>query len=293
MKQDVRAVRSTTTIYGRAVAVALTLGLFSACGVDIRPEPIAQSGVTPEAAARGRALMAEMIHAHGGVEAWKAHTNVAIELSDTWHSAWRRALAMPWSHNGQRMRLDIRIADHAARFTFLDGPGEGEVWGLVGDRSWKQPKGEPVEDDDGVAFWVRSFTYFVEMPFRLPEAEIIAYAGQETVAGKVYDRVFLTWRAPEPQDDIDQWIAYIDPETKRLVWAAYTLRELAIVPKGAMRFQGHQDVGGVMLPHDLASFRNPQSDSQNHSIQVFSITFDVERPPGYFEPWKAAGTAAR
>lgn len=261
----------------------LAAALLTACSVDLRPERLEAEGVTVATATEGRATLARMMAAHGGLDRWRSHANISVEISDTWHNALRRALAMPWPQNGQRMRLDVRIADHAARITFLDGPEKGTVWGLTGDGAWIRHRDGAVEDDDGKRFWVRAFAYFVEMPFRLPEAEIVSYEGTEEAGGRTYHRVFATWRAPEPQDDIDHWVAYVDAETGLLGWVAYTIRELAIVPKGAMRFTAHHPMHGLLLPGALDSFRSPQSDTQNHSVRIFDVRFDVEWPANYFE----------
>ncbi|MEZ4432638.1 MAG: hypothetical protein R3F65_09515 [bacterium] len=258
------------------------------CAIDLRPERLEREGPSAATAREGRAVLARMVEAHGGAAAWRAHETISVEYTDTWHSAVRRALAMPWPMNGQRMRLDIRLADHAARITFLDGPEQGLVWGLVGERGWVRAPDGAVEDDDGVRFWVRAFAYFVELPFRLSEAEIVSAEGERTIAGRRYHQVFATWRAPEPQDDIDHWLVYVDAETHLLGWVAYTLRELALVPKGSMRFTEHASTGGVMLPRALASFRDPDSDAQNHSIAVYGLAFDRPLPVGYFERGGAA-----
>lgn len=265
------------------IAALAACALLAGCSVDLRPERLEAEGVTRESAAEGRAVFARMMAAHGGLDRWRARRNISVEISDTWHNWLRRAAAMPWPENGQRMRLDVRIADHAARITFLDGPERGAVWGLVGDRAWVRGVDGRVEDDDARRFWVRAFAYFVEMPFRLPEAEVVSYEGTEVIGGRSHHRVFATWRAPEPQDDIDHWIAYVDAETHRLSWVAYTIRELAIVPKGAMRFTAHHEMDGLWLPGALDSFRSPQSDTQNHSVRIFDVRFDVDWPAGYFE----------
>lgn len=263
-------------------ALVMAAGLLG-CATDLRPTRLEQQGVTAASASEGRATLARMVEAHGGWAAWQAKQTISVELTDTWHSALRRALAMPWPMNGQRMRLDIRLADHAARITFVDGPEQGMVWGVVGDRGWVRAVDGTVSDDDGIRFWVRAFAYFVELPFRLSEAEIVSSEGQRTIGGRAYHQVFVTWRALAPQDDIDHWLAYVDVETHRLAWVAYTLRELALVPKGAMRFEAHEAVDGVLLPLALASFRDPDSDAQNHSIAVAAIGFDRALPAGYFE----------
>ncbi len=267
----------------RLAPLAVLCVLTAGCSIDLRPERLEQQGVTADTASEGRAVLTRMVEAHGGLAAWRAHQTISVEYTDTWHNWLRRSLAMPWPQNGQRMRLDIRVADHAARITFLDGPEQGAVWGLVGDKAWvRHPDGE-IEDDDGKRFWVRAFAYFVELPFRLPEAEIVSYEGTRDIAGRPHHEVFATWRAPEPQDDIDHWLAYVDAETHRLSWVAYTIRELAIVPKGSMRFQGHAPVDDVVLPRALASFRSPDSDTQNHSVEVYGIALDAPLPTGYFD----------
>ncbi len=252
------------------VAVAL-----AACTTDIRPEVIEENGISPAAAAEGRAWLDKMVAAHGGAEAFRAHRDAEVIYTDTWPGWLTRTAAMPWPEDGQRIRMAVSTTGDDARLTFVGGPQDRHAWGL---QNWMTytvaPEGQPeFDEDDDLRFWVPTMAYFFAMPWRIAEAQIVAYAGEQDIDGRPHAVVYATWGSAEPQDDIDQYVLYIDTETHRLGAAAYTVRELVLASQSAVHFSDVRPVGGLQVPHTLTMVEEFGSDAVLHVMAIESVRF--------------------
>lgn len=269
-----------------AFALALLAAPLVACTTDIRPEVIAEDGITPESAAEGRAWLDKMVTAHGGVDAFKAHRDAEVVFTDTWPAWLTRTAAMPWPQNGQRIRMSLSTTTDDARLTFVGGELDGHTWGL---QNWVTYTIEPgkspaFEDDDDLRFWVPTMAYFFAMPWRIVEAGVVGYAGQQTIDGRPHAVVYATWGSAEPQDDIDQYVLYIDAETHRLTHAAYTVRELVLASQSAVRFSDFREVQGLVVPHTLTMVEEFGSDAVLHLMKLESVQFATGKPPTHLVP---------
>lgn len=259
----------------RAAAFALLALALGACTTDIRPEVLQDEGITPEAAAEGRAWLDKMVAAHGGADAFRAHRDAEVVFTDTWPAWLTRTAAMPWDENGQTIRMAASTTGDDARLTFVGGDDDGHAWGL---QSWMTYTVEPdgaveFDEDDDLRFWVPTMAYFFAMPWRIGEADVVAYAGTQDIDGRPHAVVYATWGQAEPQDDIDQYVLYIDAETHLLSHAAYTVRELVLASHSAVRYTDVREVGGLKVPHTLIMVEEFGSDAVLHRMEIESVRF--------------------
>ena len=109
--------------------------------VDIRTEKMLQTGVTTLTVEKGRAILAAAIEAHGGQERWKTHGVAAVTMTDEWPNPVFRAVLMPWKQNNQLMRAHYLLGADVSRIEFLEGPSQGEIWGIQNWATYKQKPG--------------------------------------------------------------------------------------------------------------------------------------------------------
>lgn len=270
----------------RLAPLALIASLTLACTTDLRPERLQHDGVSPEAAAEGRAWLDRMVEAHGGLAAWKAHRDVELVFTDTWPAWLPRTAAMPWGQDGQTIVMGMLLGTDDARLSFRGGPDDGVTWGVQQWQTWKQEKGgAPVFEEDGdVRFWVPTMAYFFALPFRIGEASVVAYAGDTVIDGRPHAIVYATWGSAEPQDEIDQYVLYIDRETHRLSWANYTVRDLMLADQGAVRLGDLREVEGIVVPFEMTMVETFGSDSVVHVMKLQSVDFGVGHPDAFYRP---------
>ena len=105
------------------------------------------------------------------------------------------------------------------RLTALNGPLEGQGWALEDGKHFDLRDGERIakaRPDPHTKVIIKNWWF--QFPFRITEATVVAYAGQEEVGGTTYDRVYATWGSAEPNDTWDQYLLYLHPDTKRMEW---------------------------------------------------------------------------
>lgn len=270
----------------RVASLLIVIALAVGCTADLRPDEMRQSGIKESSEERGARLIERLPEAHGGLERWRNHGTARVVLRDWWPSWLMRTAAMPWFENGQLLELTTRLGSDDARIEFLEEPNEGLQWGIQNWATYTvDPDGELIfESDDTITFWVPTVTYFFEAPFRLHEADVVSWIGQEEADGTTYDKVFLSWGTAEPQDKIDQYVAWIDRETGRLGYLAYTVRDMMSNLEGFMKYTDYIEVDGIWVARTMAVVDSTESTDGLHRMDVESVEFGVERPTSFFYP---------
>lgn len=245
----------------RVVALALLALLIGAAFTlwsyaDLRTPVVEQASA--ESARAGRALLLESAERHGLV-AWRRHATLEAIATDTWNvGGW-------WPTPEQRFRTQALLGTFTSRVELLGGPSAGEIRGIQSWAAYRQAPGAaqasflevPAPE---ITFYLPTLQYFTELPFRLLNAETVLDAGSATHRGQRYDRVFVTWGSPEPHAEHDQYLLWIDSDTRLVEMVHYTVRDLASMNTGAARalmrtlatgtihFDDYRMVDGVMIP---------------------------------------------
>ena len=218
---------------------------------DLRPD-----GLRPfdtAAQALGEQRLQALADAHGR-DAWEGYEVMEVDFKDAWHGTMAQSFFMPWTRSPQSLRARFLCGSWTSDFELLDGPDEGHRWGIQSWKTWKAaPNGEPAfEEDDELEFFLPTTQYFFELPFRIKSAEIVVDAGSASWEGKDYDRVFATWGSAEPQEELDQYLLWIDPDTGLLARVDYTVRDQGGAAVGSAHYNAYRRVGGVQMPSDIS-----------------------------------------
>lgn len=263
-----------------ALALVLGLGVLAVLEIrrlaDLRPPALIGEGVTPERASRGRMLLQRLEDAHGGFAAWRRHAYAQVELRDRWPGRVMPALAMPWRESGLLTRGTLQLGTANSRLDFLEGPDAGGAWGI---QQWMTYRitggGEPIfEDDDTIRFWLPTLQYFFEAPFRLREGDVVADAGPETLEGITYERVFVSWHSAAPRASTDQYLAWIHPETGRLAFLEYTVRDMLPSLVGCMQYRDYSRIEGLWVAMTMAVVEGPGGPDALHRFELEQVRFD-------------------
>ncbi len=265
------------------------------CGTaDLRPDAWT-SAPKPAEQERGKALLEELAQAHGGVDAWRAGGHTQFVVRDHWPHFITRAAAAPWPESGQRIRFTVRTGEDSSRAEFLEGSGQGEAWGIQQWVTYKVAKGGSprFEPDSDVWFWLPTVEYFFEAPFRLREGQNVTYLGSETLGDRTFEKVFVTWGGWSLTDEIDQYVVWIDADTRRLGYLQYTVRDFGSSMQGTVAYSGYVDVGGGLLaPGDVRTVDAPGSTEVSlHRMQFTDVDYAAPVPPSFVvpDPSKKAG----
>jgi len=253
----------------RSTFTLLLLTLAAGCQADLRPDAL-QERTKPLHEARGRALLAQAAAEQQpeGSKPWKSLPGVEVELTDTYFGfvGW---VARAWPENPQDLTFRFVPGQNRAVVSMKDDDGQRIRWGIHEWNAWQQEGSEPFEytPDDDVIFWLPTIQYFLEAAFRLPEAQIVDDAGPADLHGVKCDRVYLTWVSYEPNDEADQYLAWLSKKDHRLVRLDFTVRDVAGFVVGAAVYSDFKRVGGYLLPHTIHIGSDPPEDDL-HVIKI-------------------------
>ena len=236
------------TIIAAAALVIAAVAFDELYVVDLRPSTLRIDELPPDVKEQGQIILEEAANAHG-LKAWQSHQVLDLTFVDEWYGGLAQRLYMEWGHSPQRIRAQFLRGTWTSRYEFLDGPEEGHVWGLQSWRTYKiKPDGEPAfESDAALEFLLPTVQYFFELPFRIRDGSVIAYAGTQEWRGRSYETVFVTWNSLAPNRNMDQYVIWIDQETKLVGRADYTVRDQGAFVSGSAEYGDFRDVGGVQL----------------------------------------------
>ncbi len=248
--------------------------LLSGCLADLRSNDLVVDGIDPARVTLARTSMNRMLKAHGGLDRWKQHRVAEVDYTDTWFRPLERAVSMPYPENGQHISQTILLGKNASRWTFVEGPWDGLEWGIQRWATYTARSGKVAfEDNDDIKFWLPTNAYFFEAPFRLSEATTLAHMGTTRVDGVLLDMVFLTWGQPEPQNDVDQYVAFIDRKTGLLTYLQYTIRDIFRTLIGVMHYSDYKEVDGIWVAHKMTVVTKPGGPPALHEYQIQDVIF--------------------
>ncbi|MEM6804000.1 MAG: hypothetical protein AAF696_21525 [Bacteroidota bacterium] len=250
---------------------------FALTPVDLRPEYLGDK-ISKADYAKGKALMSQMQEAYGGMDNWLGHkTGSYVQVAD-WYD--NKLGVAGWDELPQEFQMTSFLGSDDSELTLLNGPNTGQSWGVENSKSYK--KGENGEKDfmpnEKYQHKLIYKNYWFQFPFRVSEAPIIAYAGEAKVNEKSYDLLYITWGSEAPNRSYDQYVLYLDQETKFVEWLHFTLREKVNFIHITARFADFKTINGIVSPFtQYVSFGSPGSEGPKmHENRYKWIQFGEE-----------------
>lgn len=212
-----------------------------------------------------------------------------FEAIDDWRG-FLGGLAKIWPDRKTRFLFKHNFNTFDGIATFLDGKRSGDT---IGVQSWvyyeKNPETSLYENMDTpnkfnkLEFGMVIFHYFLELPYRLRNAPIKRYYGKRTNKGVTYDLVFATWGTETANKEFDQYILWINSETKLVDYCVYTLRDnnnpFTRQKYGSIAYLNHKDIEGVKIPFkmpvllDDVVISKPSLDKYFHQFSIEHFSF--------------------
>ncbi|MBR32867.1 MAG: hypothetical protein CMN77_16310 [Spirochaetaceae bacterium] len=281
-----------------AAVAAMMLSTAYCSLADIRPDSI-KTGITEDQFTRGREILNRAVEAHGGLDRWNKAGPVVVEFSDEWPGFLNRALFMPWPENPVDAALYLLPGQDNSRIVIRKGESRGEFMGL---QNWVPYSGESEDgltadvelepDNDDIKFWVPTLNYFLQLPFRIGEADVVAYAGERELDGRVFQLVFVSWNRAEPQDMVDQYLLWIEKKTGYIEFATYTVRDMGGFVTGTMHYSDFESQDGLVIARSQAVVDSPEEPGEPlHRLSIQKIHFNADVSDQVFIP--APGESAQ
>ena len=197
---------------------------------------------------KARFLLEEMAKAHQ-IQHWEDVSTYTVRFQEEMFGTIGKS-SNPFPEDKTQFDLSYIPKSFDGRLSFVDGPNQGQTWGIQSWQTYTQESGaDPLfAKNKDIFFWVPTYQYFIEFPLRIMNANAFSYAGKKTINGRACEGFVASWDTTEPQRHIDQYLIWLDADTKRIVKLEYTIREMFNFLTGAAYYTEYKDFDGILLP---------------------------------------------
>ncbi|MEM7659012.1 MAG: DUF6503 family protein [Bacteroidota bacterium] len=214
---------------------ALLLGSCDSPPATSTPETEAVVAVLPTP----EGLLGESLAAHGGLDQWRKFGTLELSLN-----------------NGAGTSTDQILTDLHTRHELITG--EEYAIGFDGETYW-QTRVDTAQEPKNARFYINLQFYFFAMPFVLADPGVVVQElGQREIAGNPYEVVQAGFEDGVGVAPKDQYLLYLDPETKQLAYLLYSVtyfNEEHAERYNALHYAEWQEVDGLVVPSRIDRYR--------------------------------------
>ena len=258
MKFILKIIAGTTFILGISGAYLSTWGT-----ADLRKN----ISIKEDSSKKARALLEECAQAHGQ-EAWNDIQTYRLEIEDIFYPP-MGDFSHPYEEDSIHLMLTYVPNTFTGQMHFLSSRRMGRIWGIQGWKPYwitKQGRVRKTESEN-IKFWLPTYQYFFEFPFRILKADTVAYVGEKLINENNCEGVLASWNTFSPQRNIDQYLIWINQETKRIEKLEYTIRDAYNFLTGAIYYKDYQYFeNDILLPTRLPVESNLLKEGFLHEI---------------------------
>jgi len=265
------------------ILTTLVLTLSSCQMADVRTPDLKENGIARTDAAKGRALLEESVKAMG-YDRFADYETYTVKANFDWTLPWS---AMPMNalpgNKGKDIQFTFSTNSFDGTVAYLEGRKQGDLHGIQSFQSYEQKEGKALEfrKDKRRNWGIATYHYLLEAPWRLLNAPIITYAGEADFEGQKYDLVFCTWETADPHKQHDQWMVYINRETKFIDLSNLTIRDFFMpfppnMAEGTVQYGSRKEVNGIFVPETVGiQLLSPKSPEKYvYQISFWDYEFD-------------------
>lgn len=225
--------------------------------------------------AKVESLLAAMAQAHQ-TQRWDSLKSYHVDFSEEFYGLVGK-IGNPFSEDHTLLSLKYLPARYTGQLKITNGDEQGPIWGINNGQTYTLDEGGEltIENDLAILFWLPTYQYFIEFPWRIQEATSFQYMGNHEINGQDCEGVLASWNTVEPQRDIDQYIIWISKESKRIVKIEYTIRDMYPFLTGAASFEGYKTFDGILLPTEFPVESNLVSNGLLHTMKIVDFQSNV------------------
>lgn len=228
---------------------------------------------------KAKQLMIAMGEAHS-IHLWDSIESYTAVFGDEFYGFLGKA-GNPFSEEKMTLSLSYIPKTFDGRLEILNGKDQSDIWGIQSWQTYKKIENDSivVKKNKDMKFWIPTYQYFIEFPNRIQEATALDYVGSKVVNGIKCEGVMASWNTVEKQKDTDQYIIWIDAETKRIVKVEYTVREINGFISGKASFQNYRDFDGFLLPTEFPVESNLiKNEGLLHKMSIVDFNINTVDP---------------
>ncbi|PHR21044.1 MAG: hypothetical protein COA38_19015 [Fluviicola sp.] len=274
--RDSKSINEMMKNLTRLSLLLIGITVFSGCVnvfklADLRTDK-ENSNSNPE---KAQQLMEEMGIAHG-ISNWDSIQTYHVTFEDEFYGFIGKQ-AHPYKEQKFSLSLNYAPKTFNGQLEILSGKEKGNIWGLQSWETYHKDKDGNLsaKKNEDMKFWLPTYQYFIEFPSRIQEATSIDYLGEKIIDGVKTEGIIASWNTIEAQKDVDQYLIWIDSESKRIVKIEYTVRDMFRFISGATYFQDYKEYNGLLLPSKLPVESNLVKDGLLHTMRIMDFKADL------------------
>lgn len=271
-----------------SLLLTLTLILTTSCKIaDISKDATLEIEASQKIASQ---KLSEVISAQG-FNIMASKNTFEFTATDNWPGLMGQMVKI-WPDQKSTLKFKHNFNTFDGNALFLDGQKEGDLIGIQSWNYYEKSKGsekiqsfliDENKDKKPLAFAMVIYHYFLELPYRLNQAPIKRYYGQQTKNGQTYDLVFASWLSEAPSSDYDQYIVWINTKTKLVDYCIYTLRDntnlITRKKYGSIAYEDYRNIDGFMVPFNMpvmlddGVIKNETTTNYFHQFTIHDFAF--------------------
>ncbi len=194
--------------------------------------------------------------------------------ADIWNKPLLRWLT-PLDENRQIFQAELNIYHHGIAFTFLNGSKKGRVIGFDG-RSYFIADGQIIyKERTSAALYLGPLQSYLEWHQTLIRNPTLEFAGVEFIDGTKHWVLYATKGEKQHLAEFDQFLIYVNGETKQVAFVEFTLRELMKSYKGVVHYRDYRTVQGARMPHWVGIAGTIVAPDYDHYLEIDQFIFSV------------------
>ncbi len=238
---------------------------------DLKPE----STNSPNSQAKAKQLLTDMGKAHG-IHVWDSMDTYNVTFGDEYYGFIGKQ-GNPFKEQNMTFSLNFIPKTFNGQLEILSGKGKGILYGIQSGITYSKSKGNLFETkkNKDTKFWLPTYQYFIEFPNRIQEATTLEYIGEKVINGIKTEGVIASWGSVDPQKNTDQYLVWIDSETKRIVVIEYTVRDMYRFITGAAYFKDYKSYNGLLLPSEYPVESNLVKKGLLHKMSIIDFKVNL------------------
>lgn len=225
--------------------------------------------IEDDSSQKARALLESCAKAHGQ-DAWKNIKTYSLNITDEFFPPMGE-FSHPFESDTVELNLTYVPNTYTGQMHFLSTRRKGRIWGIQGWKSYWIDKNGRVyyTESENIKFWLPTYQYFFEFPFRILNADTTAYVGKDTIDDQICDGLLVSWNTLKPQRHIDQYVVWINQETQLIEKLDYTIRDAYNFLTGSIYYKDYQYFDeDILLPTRLPVESNLLKEGLLHEIKL-------------------------
>jgi hypothetical protein len=219
---------------------------------------------------KGRDILKE-VAAQGGYIPENNYNSLDVTLVDHWHLTLLRWLT-PLRSNHQKVHFTFGLKNIDVTMAYVDGPGVGNTLGIKEGHTFKNINGRVITKNfSNVELYCLHIRRYFLWPYVLAKMPVVAYLGESDLNNQSYDLVFTGLSSNKANAREDQYILWVNRQTKEVDYVEFTLRNILTSYRGAIAYKDYRDAGGVRFAYDITVLNHLNAPGYLHHLMVQSI----------------------